>query len=620
MSLQRRLGFWDVFCIASGAMISSGLFVLPAIAFSRAGPAMVAAYALAGVMAIPAAMSKAELATAMPRSGGSYFFIERSLGALPGTLAGLATWLSISLKSAFALIGIGAFARLIWPGMGTTEMKAIAVGFCIVFALLNVISVKHTGRTQIVMVVILLAVLGLFIVRGTPKVSPESFTGFTEAGFLGVFATAGLVFVSFGGLTKVAAIAEEVHHPGRNIPRGMFAALLLVSLLYVGAVFVTQGVLGDRLSEKDLTPLSTAAGEFFGTPGAILLAGAAILAFVTTANGGILTASRSPLAMSRDGLLPEVFAKTSRRFGTPVVSVMMTAGLMIAVIVVLDLKNLVKFASTMMLLLFVLVNLAVIIMRGSRIQNYRPLYRSPGYPWVQIIGIALYAFLIVDMSLTMHWVPLAVTAGFLLAGALWYVVYIRPKTSRESAFVYMVRSAVTKEMYRSTLEDELREIALERDLVVHDRFDRLIKDGIILDLPGPMTSHQMFREASAALAPRLGMAEEELIELFEAREAESSTVVQPGLAIPHIVVEGEKQFQVLLVRCRDGLLFPGHAEPVRAGFVLIGSRDERNFHLRALMAIAHVVEEKRFEERWLAAPEAEHLRDLVLLSTRQRDV
>jgi len=614
--LARKLGFWDVFCIAAGAMISSGLFVLPGLAFAKAGPAMVLSYALAALLAIPAAMAKAELASAMPRSGGSYFFVERSMGALPGTLAGLANWLSISLKSAFALIGIGAFAELVGLGGGLWTIKAIAIACCVLFAMLNILSVKHTGRFQVLLVAVLLAVLAAFVGLGLPRVQHRLLAGFMDKGIGAVFATAGLVFVSFGGLTKVASIAGEVRHPGKNLPAGMFAALFVVSLVYVAAAFVTGGVLdGDKLN-GNLTPLSTAANEFLGTGGAIVLAVAAMLAFVTTGNSGILTASRSPMAMSRDGLLPRAFQRLSGRLGTPYVSILLTSAFMIAVIVTMDIERLVKVASTMMLLLFVLSNLAVLIMRSSRIQNYRPLYRCPAYPWLQLAGIAVYLLLIAEMGM----VPLLTTGAFALLGVLWYVVYVRPRAHRESAFVYLVRNVVAKQIYRSNLEDELREIALERDEVIHDRFDRLVQNCSILDMPSSATVQDMFAQAAEVLAARLGIGRDELLRLFEAREAESSTVVQPGLAIPHIIVPGEGLFDIVLVRCKEGIIFPGQDEPVRAAFVLVGSGDERNYHLRALMAIAHIVQEHDFMRRWLAAPKAEHLRDILLLSKRERDV
>ena len=616
MKLARKLGLLDVFCIASGAMISSGLFVLPGLAFAKAGPAMVLAYGLAGLMAIPAAMSKAELATAMPRSGGSYFFIERSMGALPGTLAGLASWFSISLKSAFALVGIGVFAQYIlgWD-MADWSVKIVAISCCVFFAALNIISVKHTGRFQIFMVLILLTILGIFVVMGIPRVQHASYANFMDKGFSEVLATAGLVFISFGGLTKVAAVAGEVRQPGRNIPIGMFAAMIVVSLLYVASTFVTAGVVSPETLEGNLTPLSTAAKSFMGPAGFILLSAGAMLAFLTTGNSGILTASRSPMAMSGDGLLPPVFRKVSRRFQTPYVSILLTAAFMIAIIASLSLENIVKVASTMILMLFLMSCLAVLIMRGSKLQNYRPLYRTPLFPWVQIGGIAVYAFLIIDMGT----VPLLTTGAFAVGGILWYFAYVRPRTTRESAFVYMVRNIISKQMYHSSLEDELREIALERDEVTHDRFDRLIQNCDILDLPSRTSAESMFHQAAEALSPRLGIDEDRLMELFKAREVDSSTVIQPGLAIPHVVVDGKNLFEILLVRCKEGMDFPGQDTPVHAAFVLVGSPDERNYHLRALMAIAHIVQESEFTQRWLDAPKGEHLRDIVLLSQRSRD-
>ncbi len=599
-------------------MISSGLFVLPGLAFAKAGPAMVLAYALAGVMVIPAMMSKAELATAMPKSGGSYFFIERSMGPLPGTLAGLAAWFSISLKSAFALIGIGAFARLIWPDRPIDEwtIKSIAIAGCVLFTVLNILTVKGVGRLQIVLVAVLLAIISVFVVMGIPVTKHAHFAGFVDKGWGEVFATAGLVFVSYGGLTKVASVAEEVHRPGRNIPAGMFLAALVVTLFYIAAAFVVVGVMDADKLAGNLTPLSLAAGKFMGPTGLVLLSAAAMLAFITTANSGILSASRNPMAMSRDGLLPGFLQKVSPRFGTPHVSIIATSGFMIAVMALLSIENLIKVASTMKIMLFLLVNVAVLIMRGSKIRNYRPLFRAPLYPWVQLLGIVLCAFLVVEMGA----VPLITTGAFALAGVIWYFIYVRRSISRESALVYMVRSAVSKEIYRSELEDELKQIALERDDVVRDRFDELVRRCDILDLDGSVSAEEMFARAAGALSGRMAISERRLLELFRQREAASSTVIEPGLAIPHIIVEGEKVFEILLIRCREGVRFSGQDEPVRAAFVLVGSRDERNYHLRALMAVAHIVQEPNFRRRWLDAANIEHLRDILLLSGRKRDV
>ena len=144
--LKRDLGLIDIFAIASGAMISSGLFILPGLAYAKAGPAVIFSYAIASLLIIPSVLSKAELSTAMPKAGGSYFFIDRSMGPLMGTIGGFAAWFSLAFKSAFALVGIGLFAVLFSPGLTEVQIKLIAVVFCIVFALINIRGVSHTEK------------------------------------------------------------------------------------------------------------------------------------------------------------------------------------------------------------------------------------------------------------------------------------------------------------------------------------------------------------------------------------------------------------------------------------------------------------------------------------------
>jgi amino acid transporter/mannitol/fructose-specific phosphotransferase system IIA component (Ntr-type) len=590
---------------------------------------VVVAYGLAALMVVPTLVSKIELATAMPRSGGSYFFIERSLGALPGMLAGMAGWLAFALKAAFAMVGIGAFAQLIWPSTDLTPeqwewlIKAVAIGGCVVFGLMNLLSVKVAGRAQVAMVLGLLVVLVYYIAVGFPSIQQHpNFDNLFNRGWPAIFATAAMVFVSFGGLTKVAAVAEEVRRPGRAIPRAMVGAFVLVSLLYVAAVAVVVGTIEPAgLTEGpygNLTPLSTSAGVFMGRTGVVLLSAAAILAFATTGNGAILAASRVPLAMSRDGFLPGRLQRLSR-FGTPAMGIAITCGFMIVMIAGLSLSDLVKVASTMMLLLFVLINAAVLIMRGSGIQSYRPTFRSPLFPWMQIAGILLQSALVVIMAMQMQSpVPLLTAGGFFAACVGWYYVYARPRISRESALAYMMRGVVADEIGRSGLEEELREIAFERDEVVHDRFDRLVQEAAVLDVKGPAMADDVLERVADTLGERGSGPREEILAKLIEREKESSTVIRAGLAIPHIIVEGENHFDMVLVRCREGIVFGPETPTVRAAFVLAGSRDERNFHLQALMAIAHVAGEPNFDRRWREARNADQLKDVVLLSGRHR--
>jgi len=618
--LKKQLGLLDVFAVASGAMISSGLFVLPYIAFAKAGPAVILSYLFASFLILPSVFSKAELATAMPRAGGTYFFVERSLGSFCGLFTGFANWFGLALKSAFAVVGMAVFVEVLVHslfGMKMTEahLKQISVMCCLGFTILNIVSVKHTSRFQVLLVGVLLSILTIFVFLGAGTARAAGYAGFLDKGWPAVFATAGLVFISYGGLTKVASVAEEIKDTRRNLPLGMLLAWFTVSVLYVAVIVVTVGVIDGQELVESLTPISLAASKFMPVVGFPLLGVAAIAAFVTTANGGILAASRYPMAMSRDRLLPPLLARVNQRFRTPHISIVLTGGFMIVAIVFLDIEQLVKTASTLMIILFILVNASVIIMRESKIQSYRPSFKSPLYPYPHIFAIVAYSALIIDMGR----IPLLITAAFVGLSTAWFGLYVSRRVSRASAVMHVVERVTDRELKTVTLEDELRDILIERDDIIEDRFDQLIKECEILDIKGKRDAEKIFRKVSAILAERLGMDEYVLFEKFLHREAEGSTVVQPGIAIPHIIVEGENKFDILLIRARDGIDFPHAKDPVKIMFVLAGTIDERNYHLRALMAIAQIAQEKQFEQRWLAARDTEGIRNLILLSTRKRD-
>jgi len=269
----------------------------------------------------------------------------------------------------------------------------------------------------------------------------------------------------------------------------------------------------------------------------------------------------------------------------------------------------------MMLVMFMLVNVSVVIMRRSGLQNYRPTFRAPLCPWLQITAILLYGFLIFEMGT----IPLLLTGAFALAALVWFMAYVWLRIQRESAFIYLVKNILSIDMERSGLEDELKQITLERDDVALDRFDHLVDGAAIIDAGYSMSAKEMFRQVAGKLSPRISMDEEELYRLFIKREMESSTVVHPGVAVPHIVVPGEHLFDLVLLRCREGVAFSETTTPVTTVFVLVGSKDERNYHLRALMTIAHIIEERGFTERWKKARGEEELRDTLLLSKRRRD-
>ncbi|NQT54534.1 amino acid permease [bacterium] len=614
MALKRELGFLDVFCIASGAMISSGLFVLPAIIFSQVGPGMWLCYLMAALLVVPALVSKAELATALPKAGGDYFHIDRSIGPTFGMLGGLAAWAELSFKTAFALIGLGALARLLAPGLTGFQMRLVGLAFCLAFTGLNVWGAKHAGRLQTVLVVVLLSLLGAYVALAVPHVDGARYRPYLPQGVDTLLLGAAMVFVSFGGLTKVASVAEEVKNPRRNLPLGMFLSYGVVSLLYVAVAFLTVGVLPPEVLRDTLTPIADGGDVLWPTVGRVAMGAAAAMAFITTANAGIMAASRAPMAMSRDGLLPEWFSRVGKRRGTPHWAILFTS-LFIAAVLFLDLTLFVKAASAMKILLFALGIVSLILLRESHMAGYEPSFRSPGYPWLHIAGLVAYFFLLVELGTQ----PLFLAVAILGGGMIWYRLYARRRVARESALVHLARRIASDGLGDHDLEAELAEIVHQRDGGVEDRFDQLVLDCVVLDLPGDVSREEMFRAMAEKLAWRLDMAPADVLGLLHRREERTSTVIRPGLAIPHIIVEGPDRFDVLLARCREGVAFEEGGPPVYAVFTLIGSPDQRNYHLRALAAIAEIAQDPHFDRRWKHARDADALRQLVLRSRRRRE-
>ena len=609
MKLKRELNLLHVFCVASGAMISSGLFILPGLAHARAGPAVVVSYLLAGLLATIGVLSQAELVSALPKAGGTYFYVSRSMGPAVGTVDGLITWFSLSLKSAFALVGMAAFAAIVTH----IDIHLIALALCLIFIAINLLGVKEAGRIQVILVTALFGLMLLYTVRGLPAISIGNFEPFLPKGAGAVFSTAGFVFISYGGLLKVAAVAEEVKNPGRTIPLGMILSLLVVSVFYVAVIFVTTGVLDSVELDNSLTPISDGAACVMGRFGKIALSIGAVLAFITTANAGIMAASRYPLALGRDNLLPEFIGKINARFKTPHVSILIT-GLFMIIALFLKLDILVKAASSVLILTYLFSCLSIIVLRESRLQNYQPSFRAPLYPWVQIVGIVSFGFLLFKMGRE----ALLVVSVLIVGGLFIYWFYGRIRATREFALLHLVERLTSKDLTEHLLETELKEIIRERDDIAKDRFDGIIENCIVMDIDKRMNLEDFFSGAAEAMSARLNTDASVILRLLRAREKESSTVIGPGLAIPHIVMEGEKTFDILLARCKPGIVFPGVDSDVHAVFMLAGTRDERNFHLRALAAIAQIAQPLHFYKKWIRAKGKEALRDTVLLGKRLR--
>jgi len=227
--LKKELTLLNVYALGTGTTLSAGFFLLPGIAASNAGPAMILSYMIAVIPLVPAMFSMMELATALPRAGGTYYFIDRSMGPLAGTIGGLGTWFSLVLKSAFALIGMGAYMNLFIDG---NFLVPLAVGFALFFGIINLVGSKETGIIQVFLVAGILVLLTGFCGRGIFDVQLDHFDNFFEFGSDAILSTAGLVYISYVGITKIASVAEEVKDPEKNLPLGMMLSFLTAITIY----------------------------------------------------------------------------------------------------------------------------------------------------------------------------------------------------------------------------------------------------------------------------------------------------------------------------------------------------------------------------------------------------
>ncbi|NHN47532.1 amino acid permease [Halostella sp. JP-L12] len=446
--LERDLGLFAVIAISIGAMVGSGIFILPGLALKTAGPAVILAYLLAGVLVLPAALSKAEMATAMPEAGGTYIYIERGMGPLLGTIAGVGTWFSLSFKGALALVGGVPYLLYLFD----LPVKPVALALAAVLVLVNLFGAKQTGRLQIAIVAVMLAAMVWFVVGGLPSTSNAYYGGFFDKGSGGLLAATGLVFVSYAGVTKIASVAEEVENPDRNIPLGILGSLAFTTLLYVLIVVVMVGVTPPDLLSDSGVPMIHAAEATLAMPGVIAIIVAAVLALVSTANAGILSSSRYPFAMARDQLAPESLTEIHEEWGTPARAITLTGAVMLLLIAFVPILQIAKLASAFQIIVFALVNGAVIAFREGNVGDYDPSFESPLYPWTQIAGIAG-GFLLIGYMGT---IPLVGAVVITVGSGLWYFYYARGQVDREGAATDVMRRTVGRkavERTKSTFEE-----------------------------------------------------------------------------------------------------------------------------------------------------------------------
>ena len=425
--LQRTLTLPTAIAISIGGMLS-GIFVLPGIAVGITGSSIWLAFLVAALCILPAVLSKSELATAMPKSGGTYVYIERAFGPLFGTVSGLGLWLSLLLKSAFSLVGLSAYLYVVVQiDEGLSKIVAlISLGLILI---LNVFGVKKVGNTQLAIVSVSIISLLLVIAFGFNSFDSEMLSPVFSDGNYGFISAVAFLYISYAGVTKVAAVAGEIKNPEKNLPRSMLISLFLITAVYVLVALVLVGNVEASALSTDIRPIYTLSkvlgGETFGYAAGVI----GVITLLSMANSGVLASSRFPFAMARDKMLPGFFGTVNSRFLTPVNSIIVTCIIIGLAVFYLDVEKIAKLASAFKVMMFISVNLAVIVLRETSAQWYNPKYKSPFYPYVQLFGIISGFVLLFYLG----FMPIVSVAGIFVLGFFIFLAYGK-NTNRKGVF------------------------------------------------------------------------------------------------------------------------------------------------------------------------------------------
>ena len=459
-------------------------------------------------------------------------------------------------------------------------------------------------------------ILFVFIGQGAYEINLQHFEGFFDKGGVSIFSTAGLVYISYVGITNIASVAEEVENPERNLPLGVFLAIGTAILLYAVGTTVMVGVLPAKELAQDLKPVASAADVLFGEWGKIGVTFAAVIAFASVANAGILSASRYPLAMSRDHLIPASFSKLTSR-NIPHYGIAVTVGLIILLILILDVASIAKLASAFQLIMFALICFSVIVMRESRIEAYDPGYKSPFYPWMQIFGVLSPLWLIAEMGI----VPILFSLALVTLGTIWYIFYARERVVRSGA-IYHLFARLGEQRFEG-LDRELRGIMKEKGVRDEDPFDEVVTRAHVMEFTQEILFEEIIRDAAKDLSLTLDAEYKGLEKKFLEGSRIGATPFSHGAAFPHIRLPEMERAELVLVRTKkpcfvDAPDFSGKTslQPIHAFFFLVSPNDNPGQHLRILAQIAGRVDESNFLKDWKEATDEQDLKEILLRDER----
>ena len=602
--MERRLGMPAVFAVSAGAMFSSGFFLLPGMAADETGPILPVAYLVASMLMLPAIFCISELSSAMPRAGGPYLFITRSFGPQIGILGALGIYMVLLLKGAFAFVGVGFYLALV------VDVSIVPVALALIagFTLLNLLGVKQTAGIEIALVAILLLLLGYFLVAGTTDMVREgtavlnSFDPLLPFGWEGLIAGIALVYISYGGIGQVASLAEEVKKPARSIPYGMLIALGVTTLFYFLGTTIMVVLIDPDMLRDDVTPVATAAEQLVTFPLPIwVIVMAALAAFASTGNAAILSAARYPLAMARDKLLWSRFGNVSDK-GIPRFSVIITGIALALVVLALDVENIAKVGSAFLLFVFLFLCLAVIIFRESRIDEYQPGYRSPLYPWMQIAGLLIYAWLIIVSGLE----AVVFILGICLLGTLWYWFGVGERRKLSGPVYYLFgRLARQNPQYQSSVNIGILPLP-------GPRITELVEHAIFIELEEDADFDRAAEEAAGALRDRLGGDRKEIAHHLHREARRWLRQIESELVVSPVLLQEIEHPEMVIIRGKIRLESKSYL-----GLIVLADDERKSGRLlRLLSQLEQAITQSAFRTAWKEVERPEELKKALELGVQ----
>jgi basic amino acid/polyamine antiporter, APA family len=607
-ALKRTMGIPSVFAICTGAAFSSGFFLLPGFAAEETGPSLPLIFLVAGILMLPAVFSISELSSAMPRAGGPYFFITRSFGPLVGIIGAIGIYLQWLLKGAFAFVGVGYYLSIVME----VPISLMAIGLISFFTLINLIGVKQSTMAEIVLVIILIIVLSLFSLAGIMEITPvdeaikERFQPLFPFGLAGTLSAIAIVFVSFGGMGQVASVAEEIKQPSRTIPMGMLLSLAVVTLFYlVGNGIVIALVEPDVLYDNP-TPIATATEQLSSLPiPVIVIVVAALAAFTSTGNAVILSAARYPLALSRDRLLWGKFGHLNKK-GIPTYSVLLTGLILIAMVLLFDVEEIAKLASAFLLFAFIGLCFSLIIFRESKTGDYKPGFRSPWYPWVQIAGILVYTVLIIVSGFEV----LLFVFGFILLGMLWYYIGVKEKTTF-SAAIYPLFGKIAERGIQGIstggidlyiLKGTHLSPVVERAIIIQGEIEKDIDDAV--------------KDAAGSIAERIGGDMELLADLIREEFHQWLHTSRSNIAVAPVLLKGIEQPEMLIYRGKVKM----KGRSVDGLMVILDDKKSTDRLLKLVSQLDTLLDKPEFLKYWDNATSAKEIKKCLSQNVRTLSV